>query len=289
MMGTVVSVQVLGHGDTADARDERGAAIARAMRWFSQVEQACSRFDPTSELNRLVQQVGVPVAVSELLFQATAFAHAVAEQSDGAFDPTVGARMVERGYDREYRTGRRVAALELDDADATWRDLVLDVESRTIALRRPLQLDLGAVAKGLAIDLAAAELRPFGSFTIDAGGDLYAGGRNPDGDPWAVGIRHPREPDALVETIHVSDVAVCTSGDYERGEHLLDPRTGDAATALASVTVLAPSAMVADALATAVYVLGEREGLALLERHGAEGLVVHADASCARTAGFPRG
>ena len=92
-----------------------------------------------------------------------------------------------------------------------------------------------------------------------------------------MGIRHPRG-DGLLDTLHVSDVAVCTSGDYERqtdaGHHLLDPRTGAPANAVASVTVLAPSAMVADTLATAAFVLGPTDGIALLERHGVEGLIV---------------
>ena len=84
-----------------------------------------------------------------------------------------------------------------------------------MTLHRPLLLDLGAVAKGLAIDMAARELQPFENFAIDAGGDLYFGGCNAAGEPWSVGIRHPRG-DGLLDTLRVSDAAVCTSGDYER-------------------------------------------------------------------------
>ena len=150
-------------------------------------------------------------------------------------------------------------------------------DEKTLTLHRPLLLDLGAVAKGLAIDIAARELQPFENFAIDAGGDLYFGGCNAAGQPWSVGIRHPRG-DGLLDTLHVSDVAVCTSGDYERrtdaGHHLLDPRTGAPVNAVASVTVLAPSAMVADTLATAAFVLGPTDGIALLERHGVGGLIV---------------
>ena len=76
-----------------------------------------------------------------------------------------------------------------------------------------MTLDLGAVAKGLAIDAAARELQPFGDFAIDAGGDLYLGGRNPDGAPWSVGIRHPRLDGRLIDSLRVSNKAVCTSGD----------------------------------------------------------------------------
>ena len=157
----------------------------------------------------------------------------------------------------------------------------VDREQGTITLARPVVLDLGAVAKGLAIDMAARELRPFGNFAIDAGGDLYLGGSNEDGRPWSVGIRHPREEGRVLETLHVSGTAVCTSGDYERpapaggdGHHILDPRSGASARASASVTVLAPTAIVADALATAAFVLGPAAGMALLERHGVDGMIV---------------
>jgi thiamine biosynthesis lipoprotein len=141
-------------------------------------------------------------------------------------------------------------------------------------LTRPLLLDLGAVAKGLAVDMAAKELEPLGSFTIDAGGDLYLGGRNAEGAPWSVGIRHPRDPDGLIAALRVCDGAVCTSGDYERPSHILDPRRGTPAAALASVTVVAPSAMVADALGTAAFVLGPERGLELLERQRVGALLV---------------
>src|SRR5207249_377034 len=136
-----------------------------------------------------------------------------------------------------------------------------------------------AVAKGLAVDMAAHELREFENFAVDAGGDLYLGDRNVEGDLWSVGIRHPRNANDMIETIRVSDIAVCTSGDYEQpgpetgaGHHILDPRSGASAHAATSVTVVAPSAMVADALGTAAFVLGPVDGLQLLERHGVDGL-----------------
>jgi len=159
---------------------------------------------------------------------------------------------------------------------------------RTITLRRELTLDLGAVAKGLAVDAAARELQPLGDFAIDAGGDLYLGGRNPDGGKWHVGIRHPRADRTLIDALRVSDAAVCTSGDYERGDHLIDPRTGLAASLAASVTVVAPGAMLADALATAAFVLGPAEGLALFERHAVEGLIVTPSLERFETASLPR-
>jgi thiamine biosynthesis lipoprotein len=284
-MGTVVTIHVVGHGTERTEPTERKQSVDDALAWFHEVERTCSRFDPDSELSRLSTRIGARVPVSELLFEAVRFAIAVAEESDGAFDPTLGLLLEERGFNREYRSGVVVRSPFDADPAASYRDVQLDADERTIMLARPLLLDLGAVAKGLAIDMAARELeaRGFGDFAIDAGGDLYLAGHNADDKPWSVGIRHPRDEGQLYETLRVSNVAVCTSGDYERrissdieqdGHHLIDPRTRASATESASVTVLAPSAMVADALATAAFVLGPAEGLDLLERHGVDGLVV---------------
>jgi thiamine biosynthesis lipoprotein len=281
LMGTVVTIRVAHPATSGHEKPALIAAVARAVDWFRHVEETCSRFDEQSELRRLSTRRGVPVPVSPTLFRAVEFALEVAEATAGAFDPTVGERMAARGFNRHYRDGRVGHIPAVLDEPATYRDVELDPAAQTITLRRPLVLDLGAVAKGLAIDLAARELQPFENFTIDAGGDLYLAGHNGDGAPWSVGIRHPRDRDAIIDTFHLSNTAVCTSGDYERpgtaaegGHHLMDPRTGSAALMAASATVIAPSALMADALATAAFVLGPVDGLTLLENSGVGGLIV---------------
>ncbi len=277
-MGTFVSFEVAGEG-TEPAGDVE-TALDRAFQWFEAIEAVCTRFDPASELMQLTARAGRAVPASAVLFEAVRFALAVAEASGGAFDPTVGGAMEARGFNREHRTRQVVQTGLSADGEVSYRDVVLDADARTIQLRRPLVLDLGAVAKGLAVDMAAQVLRPFKNFAIDAGGDLYFGGVNPRGEKWSVGVRHPRRHEDVIDVLAVSGAAVCTSGDYERphpsgaGHHLLDPRTGDSATGAASVTVIAPTTMAADALATAAFVLGPVDGLAFLERQGVEGLVV---------------
>jgi len=221
----------------------------------------------------------VPVKVSAMLFEAVRFAVIVAEESKGAFDPTIGHRMQTRGFNRNYRTGEIAPPNGDQTDDVSFRDLAMDEDERTITLRRPLTLDLGAVAKGLAADLAARELERFRDFAIDAGGDLYLGGKNAAGNAWRVGIRHPRNDQEFIESIEVSNQAVCTSGDYERlnsdaAHHIIDPRTGTPVAGVASVTVVAPRAMVADALATAAFVMGPAEGIDFLTRMGVNGLIV---------------
>jgi thiamine biosynthesis lipoprotein len=290
-MGTWATIDVIGHDAAPDEISAREAAVDRAFRWFREVEATCSRFDPSSELSRLSQTVGADVPTSDLLFRAIEFACAVAAESDGAFDPTVGRSMVALGFNRHYLTGERVGSPP-GAGEASWRDVHLDSERRTIRLARPLQLDLGAVAKGLAIDLAARELTPLGRFVVDAGGDLYLAGTNAAGEAWGIGVRHPRAADALLGTIRVSGLAVCTSGDYERrgaesaGHHLINPKTGQPVGTVASVTVVAPTAMVADAIGTAAFVLGAEAGLELCARAGVEGLVVSTDLAVTMTPGM---
>jgi FAD:protein FMN transferase len=280
LMGTLVTIRVVPPG-----ADE---AIERAFGWFHDIEARCTRFDEDSELMRLCTRIGEPVPASAILFEAVRFALSVAEDTGGAFDPAIGQLMEARGFDREHRTGRTVRSARAAEEGVSYRDVHVDAEARTITLDRSLTLDLGAVAKGLAVDAAARELRRFGDFAIDAGGDLYLGGRNPDGALWSVGIRHPRHDGQLIDSLSVSNKAVCTSGDYERGAHILDPRSGAAPADVASVTVVAPTAMVADALATAAFVLGPAEGIALLERHGVDGLIVTHALERHETAGLRR-
>lgn len=273
-MSTVVSIEVVRRASDADD------AVARAFHWFRHVEAVCSRFDLSSEVVALSRQPGVPVVVSPIVLEAVRFALAVAADTGGAFDPTLGAPLSDRGFDVAYHDGVHVPAAGDLDRTATFRDVEVDPVRGTVTLHRPLLLDLGAVAKGLAVDLAARELAPFEHFAIDAGGDLFVGGHNAVGEPWALGIRHPRVAGAVIETVRLTGAALCTSGDYERpspgaagDHHILDPRRGASVRGLASVSVVAPTAMVADALATAAFVLGPREGLALLERQGVEGLM----------------
>jgi FAD:protein FMN transferase len=285
-MGTLVSIEVLPVAPP-DVLD-------RAFGWFHEIEERCTRFNRNSELMQLGAHIGEPVFVSEILFEAVRFALTVAGETNGAFDPTVGHRMEARGFNREHRTGETVHSDPACHDGVSYKDVHVDSDRRTITLRRPLTLDLGAVAKGLAVDMAARELAPFRDFVIDAGGDLYLSGLNALGEPWSVGIRNPRIDGQLIDSLRVSDQAVCTSGDYERRtasmdeHHVLDPRTGISPRSVASVTVLAQGAMLADALATAAFVLGPVEGIQLLDRMGVGGLIFTPDLKRYETRGLPR-
>ena len=313
-MGTVVTFRIVGNANSSTEQHARSEAVTRATEWFRQIELSCNRFDSSSEVRKLSQHVGRPMRVSALLFQSVQFALAVAEETSGAFDPSIGLRMEALGFDRDYRTGKSsgtntdlLTDLKHSQAAhaeprrrgdnerraATFRDIELDEASQSITLHAPLLLDLGAVAKGLAIDVAAREFQPFENFLVDAGGDVYVQGHNEHNELWRIGIRHPRIADKLLQTLHVSNTAVCTSGDYERRVeataegHVVDARNGMPIHSIASITVLASSAMVADTLGTAAFSLGVHEGLALLERHGVDGLIVTPSIERFTTTHFP--
>jgi len=153
---------------------------------------------------------------------------------------------------------------------------------------KPFLLDVRGVAKGYAVDAATEKLRKLGftSAIINAGGDLRVLGRRPDGKPWRIAIRHPRRPGDLIGYVDVEDCAVATSGDYERFfiyqgkryHHILDPRSGMPARTCESVTVMAPSAALADALATGLFVLGPQAGLRLTQvLDGVEAVFIYAE------------
>ncbi|MDO8689556.1 MAG: FAD:protein FMN transferase [Dehalococcoidia bacterium] len=290
-MDTPVSIEVVNPA----SGDECAERVNHAFDWFGRVEQCCSRFEEQSELRGLSARIGVPVRVSSLLYSVIEFALAVARASNGAFDPTIGHSMEKSGFDRNYRTEQRTASRIDSPAQCSYRDVILDPKNSTVALLRPMVLDLGAVAKGFATDLAAAEISCFKDYSIDAGGDVLVRGRNSEGAPWRIGIAHPRCPDELLCTLHVSDAAVCTSGDYERprpdgnvGHHIIEPGTGLSPSEVASVTAVAPTAMLADALSTAAFVLGPTRGVNLLECYGVEGLIVSPTMKQYATQGFSR-
>jgi FAD:protein FMN transferase len=294
LMGTIITIDVIGLNSARQFDgDETNDAIERAFDWFHRAEECCTRFEPRSEVMQLASKAGAAVPVSAILFEAVQYALAVAEESGGAFDPTIGHAMEERGFNREYRTGQ-IIRTEIPSGPVSYRDVRLNPAKKTITLLRPLIFDLGAVAKGMAVDLAARELQPFENFAIDAGGDLYLAGHNAKGESWSIGIRHPGRPEELLDTVRVSNRAVCTSGDYERltapgpdGHHILDPRTGGSATSVASVTAVGPTAMMTDALSTAAFVLGPADGIRLFDRLGIDGLIVTSSLKRFATKGFP--
>jgi len=257
---------------------------------LGRLEKLFSRSLPASDVSRLNAQAGLkPVSVSqEVLFVAEQAVY-YSEISGGAFDPTVAPLIDLWGFlGQEYRLpGEEEIEEALTLVD--YRMLLIDRERNEIYLPdQSMALELGGIAKGYIVDKALTILKEAGIKTafVNAGGDIGLIGSRPDGTPWRIGVRHPRDQNKVIAVLQSKDGAVVTSGDYERsfevdGEsyhHILDPKSGMPAVQLASVTIVAETAIAADALSTTVFVLGPAEGLALIERlPGVEGVLITPD------------
>jgi FAD:protein FMN transferase len=277
-MDTRVSITIV---SSSLSEDEAYRSIYTAFEAFHFIETLCSRFNEESEVMQLSRKVQVPVPVNPVLFEAVRFSYEIANLTDGAFDPTIGKVMEEQGFNCHYLTGQRIQSGNESAEPVSYRDIVLDEEKKTIYLKKPIVIDLGAVAKGLAIDLASKALASFDGFFINAGGDLFVGGTNQQGEQWKIGIQHPLERDKMICSLQLSDVAVCTSGSYERkspihsdSHHLINPKTKKPQAELLSCTVIAPFAMMADTFSTAAFILGQEAGIQQLEEVVLEGILI---------------
>jgi thiamine biosynthesis lipoprotein len=275
-MDTVVQIEIVIREEKL--MEEAKSKLDQAFEMFRMVEHACSRFSPESELMQACRVIKKTVQISPILFEPLKFAMEIAKLTNGEFDPTIGKTMEEQGFNRHYLTDE---CMDSDsDPAATFKDIILDEKARTLYLERPLVIDLGAVAKGFAIDLAANELKEFEGFVINAGGDLFVGGYDWNESPWKIGIQHPKNKDQIIDEVEISNEAICTSGSYERRNakdprmhHIMNPKTKNSPNVWVSCSVIAPFAMMADAFSTAAFLLGEK-GEKLIEDVGLTGKLI---------------
>jgi thiamine biosynthesis lipoprotein len=265
--------------------------VARTL--FAGWEDALSRFRPDSELSLLNQQAGVPVTVSRLLYNVLATALEAARATGGLFDPTMLRQIADLGYDRSFET----LPAAMPDAAAIlapgggWRDIRLDSERRQVTLPPGIGVDLGGIAKGMAVDATLARLRALGisMALVNAGGDIAVLGIPPGADSWSIAV--PGRDQSWAIPLRMGALATSgrarrhwRQGDQER-HHLLDPRTGKPAGAsLLSVTAVAASCTLAEVAAKVAFVLGVDAGIEYLEFQGLAALLVE-ETGAWRTAG----
>jgi thiamine biosynthesis lipoprotein len=278
-MGTTYSVKVVAPDLAAPERQRIEDVVQDRL---STVNRLMSTYDPDSELsrfNRLDSMDAFPVSPETL--EVFRVAREISEWSGGAFDVTVSPLVAAWGFGATDRVPAPPAAEELASLRERvgYRLVAIDLGSGTLSKAHPAtECDLSAIAKGYAVDAVARALVDLGhaDFLVEVGGDLRAGGRREDGRPWRVAIERP-DPSArsIERVIELDDLSMATSGDYRnyyekdgvRYSHLIDPRSArPIAHRLASVSVLHPNAVQADAMATALSVLGPAEGYALAER-----------------------
>ncbi len=257
---------------------------------LAQVNGQMSTYQNDSELMRFnTHTVDEWVPVSNELLTVIAAAGEISRWSSGAFDVTVSELVDLWGFGPDGRIDNRPSDQVILDllGRIGHERLEVDPDAQAIRRRAPFQVDLSAIAKGHGVDRVSQVLRRQActDFLVDIGGEVLGEGLSPSGRPWRIGVEvpDPGTVGGVQRVIPLESMAVATSGDYRnfqdlegrRYSHTLDPRTGEPVQHdLASVTVLHPSAMWADGLATALNVLGQDEGFALAESRGLAALFV---------------
>lgn len=288
-LGSSVTLTVL-HRDRAAGE----AALAAAFEELELIESVMSLYRTESEICRLNGD-GVLHEPHPHLVTVLNFAAEIAKQTHGAFDVTVQPLwQLYREAQKHNRLPNEAAVLAARSR-VDWRQV--EVSPDCIRLTgEDTAITLNGIAQGFAADAVLGVLRQHGveHALIDAG-EMSALGGKPDGAAWKVGIQHPRQADAFATLMHLQDRCLATSGDYatqfsadHAHHHLFDPRTGHSPTELASVSIAAPMAMAADALSTAVFVLGAERGLELARQMpGTDALLITKDGQITATPGFP--
>ncbi len=274
------------------------AAIEAAAGAIRALEAHLTSWRPGSDISRINDQAGrMPVRVAPETIALLKLAKEVARRTHGAFDVTVGAvwdLWPFRDRDAAIPSQRQITEqLALVGAEA----IRIDERQATVYLpKQGMKVNLGAIGKGYAAELAIETMRRRGirRAAVSAGGDLLLLGRKGSG-PWRVEVEHPRWPGRTIERFAAGDVAVATSSDSRqyrlvagrRYGHIIDPRTGWPAEGCQSVTIMTGSAALADAYATAVFVMGPKTGMAWVEAQaGVEALIVDRQGRVRRSSGW---
>ena len=294
-MGSSLEIQVV--GEDTDLLDR---AIAEARDEVDRLDRMMTDWKETGALMEVNRNAGgKPVSVPPEFLFIVKRSLQVSELSGGAFDITwAGAGKLWKWWEKDPQVPSP-EAVRAALVNVGWKNVVVDEKDSTLLLSKPgVRIGLGAIVPGYAGDLAMRKIQALGirNALVNLSGDILAAGTN-RGKPWRISITHPRKPGESIATLPVSNLAVSTSGDYERffikdGKrygHIIDPRTGFPADRCQSATVTATTLAFADALATAVFVLGPEEGMALIERIPAvEGLIVAADGKVSVSSGLAR-
>ena len=249
----------------------------KAMKKMATIDQRANFYSVDSEITLLNGSAGKkPVPLSEDTFELLERALEIAELTNGAFEPTIGP-LVQR-WQRAKTDEELPSSVEIENLLQLidYKKVVLDSDHLTAYLpEADMSIDLGAIAKGFAVEKGMKILMKAGidSAMVRSGGNVYTIGEKPDGTSWRVGIRNPLQLDEKIGYVEPQNQVVDTSGNYEQSfkingkeyGHIINPRTGYPAEGTASSTIIANSPSLADALSTAVFILGPEKGIALIE------------------------
>lgn len=271
----------------ADSHDQGEAAIDAAIREIQRIERLLTTFDDNSQTAAINRSAGLaPVRVDMEVCQLVYRSLKISALTQGAFDITYGS--VDKrlwNFDRDMKALPDPATAKKMVHLVNFRNVAVDLANSTVFLKETgMRIGFGGIGKGYAADRAKMVLSELGivSGVVNAAGDLLTWGSQADGQPWTIGLADPEREKGIFSSLVISNQAVATSGDYEkfviidgkRYAHTIDPRTGLPVSGIKSVTIICPSAELADAMATPVMVMGTRVGLDLIDQMKGIGCVI---------------
>jgi len=273
LMGTSVQVQAFGGDESA-----RKQAIEEAFAAIAEVDRLMSNYRSDSELTYVnMSAAGTSVEVSEPMLRVLEAARKISADSSGAFDVTVGPLVKLWGFFDKRPHVPTDAELAAVRPLVDYRNVLVDLRQHTVRFTRPgVEIDLGGIAKGFAVEVAAGVLRRHGlSGFVDAGGNQYMLGPPPGKRQWAIGVKDPDAPGRLLGVVDVLDGSVSTSAndsnflvaEGRRYGHLLDPRSLRPSTASESATIVSRDGTLADAMSKVAFLLGPKNGIALIDSY----------------------
>jgi thiamine biosynthesis lipoprotein len=270
-MGTAIEITLIGNDEEAADKE-----ALQAFQEIKRIERLMSPWLDSSDVTRMNRSAGVEwIKVSSETEEVIKKAKEISELSEGGFDITIGPLAELWRKAREKKVPPSVEEVDEKLDLINFRNVEIDQEGKVFLKKKGMAIDLSGIAKGYAVDRAFDVLRSLGyqNLIVNAGGDLRVGGfRN--NQPWSIGIQNPRKPQKILTRISVSDMAIATSGDYEkffiyegkRYHHIFNPRDGFPPDGCQSVTIVTKECITADALATAVFVLGSEKGYSLCRK-----------------------
>ncbi len=295
IMGTQVSITVV-----APTAEEGERAVDAGMTEVRRFDAMMSLYKDTSEITKVNLAAGKgPVKVSPEMIEVVKHAATISELSGGVFDVTIGPLVVL--WQMRLKEGKVPSDEEIEGVRplVNYRNIVVDQKASTLFLKKKgMIMDLGGM-KGYIADRVAdlMKRRGINNALIALAGDIWALGRREDGNPWRIGVQHPRDKDRTLTVLELSDKYVCTSGDYERFvisekkryHHIIDPRTGKPSTGVISVTLVGGQGAVIDPLAKIPFILGVEEGMKIVRKLGVEAIIVDEQGKVTSTDGIKIG
>jgi thiamine biosynthesis lipoprotein len=265
--------------------------IYHALKDVERIENLMSSYISTSEISKINDNAGKqPVKVSWETFSIIRRSIDYSVKYDGLFDISIGPISELWGFNTDHPV-KEVPDKKIIDSlvkFVNYKKIILNENDTSVFLPEPqMNLDLGGIAKGYAIDRAANIMKNNGikSFMVNGGGDLYVSGLKEDSSKWTIGIEHPRDKTRIFAKLELSNYALGTSGDYERFSiingkryhHIFDPRTGYSAPLSQSATALAPTAEEAVILSKYLFIIGTEKYKEFLETSGVRGVIIDSD------------